>query len=124
MLTFSSMLNKCCIGEGTSQTKWGTFSKLHHLKNNVHVLTSLRWRYTVTRLMIFIAVANVLAITTNYSPKIWFCINKILLICQWYSEGGSKSKISTSVAETDLHFKTTFLRAARRVFATKSFGCF
>ena len=28
------------------------------------------------------------------------------------------------VTETHFHFKTTFLRAARRVFATKSFGCF
>ena len=38
------------------------------LPNNNNII--LRWRYTVTRLMIFIAVANVLAITRNYSPKI------------------------------------------------------
>ena len=42
---------------------------------NIHknrYTATLRWRYTVTRLMIFIhaAVANVLAITKNYSPKI------------------------------------------------------
>ena len=65
----------------------------------------LRWQYTVTRLMIFIAVANVLAITTNYSPKIWFCINicrSILLDLHSIVVFGGRPeefcKISTSVA--------------------------
>ena len=57
---------------GTSKLSWSTeksemWQKVHECDEQLSCANLwLRWRYTVTRLMIFIAVANVLAITTNY----------------------------------------------------------
>ena len=69
-----------------------------------------RW-YTEVRLLIFWAHLDQMQRNANPEMVVLFTKNQ------------TKGK-STPVTETDFHFKTTFLRAARRVFATKSFGCF
>ena len=69
--TKSSLLSLLAVRQSVAESEWLRVPLIFWLSK----YSTLRWRYTVTRLMIFIAVANVLAITTNYSPKIRFCIN-------------------------------------------------